>query len=59
MIVDYVGMTLILSKGEVLRIQNQPKGFLEKEKVTVKELSKLMKRLSFTAITGVAVPLDF
>ena len=58
MIVDYVGMTLILSKGEVLRIQNQPKEFLEKEKVTVNELSKLMKRLSFTAITGVAVPLD-
>ena len=51
-------MTLILSKRKVLRIQNQPKGFLEKEKVTIKELSKLMKRLSFTAITGVAVPLD-
>ena len=44
-IVDSVEMTLSLSKEKILRVQNQCKEILEKEKATVRKPSKLIHRL--------------
>ena len=50
-------MTLILSKEKLLKVKNHGQEILEKGKVTDSELSKLIGRLSSTAIAVLPAPL--
>ena len=51
MIVDFGEMTLSPPKEGLLKIQNHCQEILEKEKVTVRELSKLIVNESFTKMS--------
>ena len=55
-IVDSGEMTLTLPKEKLLKVQNRCQEILENEKVTVRELSKLIRRLSSTAIAVLPAP---
>ena len=57
-IADSGEMTLSLPKEKLLKVQNRHE-ILEKEKVTVKELSKPPVRLSSTAIAVLPAPLHY
>ena len=52
-------MTLNLPKEKLLKVQKHCQEILEKGKVTVRELSKLIGRLSFTAIVVLPTPLHY
>ena len=52
-------MTLSLPKEKILKVQNYRQEILEKGKVTVRELSKLIGRLSYTAIALLPAPLHY
>ena len=58
-IVDFGEMTLSPPKEGLLKIQNHCQEILEKEKVTVRELSKLIVRLSTSAIAVLPAPLHY
>ena len=58
-IVDSGEMTLSLPKEKLFKVQNHYQEILEKGKVTVRELSKLIWRLSYTAIAVLPVPLHY
>ena len=59
MIEDSGKMTLNLPKEKLLKVQKHCQEILEKGKVTVRELSKLIGRLSFTAIVVLPTPLHY
>ena len=52
-------LTLNLPKEKLLKVQKHCQEILEKGKVTVRELSKLIGRLSFTAIVILPTPLHY
>ena len=58
-IVDSGEMTLSLPKEKLLKVQNHCQEILENGKVTVRELSKLIGRLSSTAIAVLPAPLHY
>ena len=58
-IVDSGEMTLTLPKEKLLKVQNRCQEILENEKVTVRELSKLIRRLSSTAIADLPALLHY
>ena len=58
-IVDSGEMTLGLPKGKLLKVQNNCQEILEKGKVTVRELSKLIGRLPSIAIAVLPAPLHY
>ena len=58
-IVDSGEMTLSLPKEKLLKVQNHCQEILEKEKVTVRELRRLIGRLLSTAIVVLSAPLHF
>ena len=58
-IVDSGKMNLSLPKEKLLKVQNHCQKSLEKGKVTVRELSKLIGRLSSTAIAVLLAPLHY
>ena len=58
-IVDFGETTLSFPGEKVFKMQNQCQEILEKEKVTVRELSKFIGKLSFTAIGVLAATLHF
>ena len=58
-IVDSGEITLSLPKENLLKVQNQCQEILEKRKVTVRELSKLIGRLSSTTVAVYPVPLHY
>ena len=58
-IVDSGEMTLNLPKEKLLKVQNHCQEILEKGKVTVRKLSKLIRRLSSTAIAILPAPLHY
>ena len=58
-IVDFGEMTLSLPKEKRLKVQNHCQDILEKGKVTVRELSKLIGRLSSTTIAVLLAPLHY
>ena len=58
-IVDSGEMTLNLPKEKLLKVQNHCQEILEKGKVTVRKLSKLIGRLSSTAIAILPAPLHY
>ena len=51
-------MTLSLPQEEVEKIKTQCKDFLEKSLVTVRELYKLIARLSSTAVAALPAPMQ-
>ena len=59
MIVDPAEMTLSLFKEKLLKVQNYCQEILEKGKVTVTELSKLIARLLSTTITVLPAPFEY
>ena len=58
-IVDSGEITLSLPKEKLLKVQNHCQEILEKRKVTVRELSKLIGRLSSTAVAVYPVTLHY